>query len=417
MEKEKNFKSNFIWNILGTGLNAFTSFFFLIAVTRINGITDAGIFTLAYSTACILYVIGTYAGRVFQVTEANKEITNKDFIFNRFLSCLLMMLLTVAFVLLKRYNLYKSSIFILLSFYKCLEAFSDVLYGVLQKNDLLNKVGKSYFIKALLSIIAFIAVDILTHNLIASCVTAILLWIVVIATYDLTNIRGLVEFKENININNVLGIFKNGFFVFIITFLGLYIMNAPKYAIDNYLTEDIQAIFGIIVMPATIMGLVGQFLIHPFLNSIVKLYNEHDIKGLNKLVLKIILYIVVFGVVASILAYFLGIPVLNLVYGIDLNGYQLQLVAIIIASTLYNIGVIYSSVLTTIRHTFVQFIIYVIVSIFALITSNIFTLNIGIEGSVLAYFLIMFLQFIFYLVVTNVILNRKIINDNNEKVI
>lgn len=77
LEKEKNFKSNFIWNIVGTGFNAFNSLFFLVAVTRINGVNDAGIFTIAYSTACILYVIGVYAGRVFQVTETNKNINNK----------------------------------------------------------------------------------------------------------------------------------------------------------------------------------------------------------------------------------------------------------------------------------------------------------------------------------------------------
>lgn len=408
MEKDKNFKSNFIWNILGTGLNAFTSFFFLIAVTRINGINDAGIFTIAFSTACILYVIGVYAGRVFQVTETDKEVKDKEYIINRLISCLLMMIITVGFVLIKTYDLYKSSIFILLSLYKCLEAFSDVLYGVLQKNDLLNKVGKSYFIKAVSSIVVFILVDIITHNLIISCASIIALWILTIIFYDIRNIKKLVDFKANINMNNVLKIFKNGFFVFTISFLGLYIMNAPKYAIDSYLTEDIQAIFGIIVMPATIMGLIGQFLIHPYLNTIVKLYNEKDSKGLNKLILKIIGYIFAFGIFASIVAYFLGIPVLNLVYGIDLNGYELHLVAIIIASTLYNIGVIYSSVLTTIRYTLVQFIIYTVVSIFALIISNILTIQSGITGSVIAYFLIMLLQFISYVIVTNILLRKEL---------
>lgn len=412
MEKETNFKSNFIWNILGTGLNAFTSFFFLIAVTRINGINDAGIFTIAYSTACILYVIGVYAGRVFQVTEADKEVKDKEYIFNRLISCLIMMIITIGFVLIKGYNLYKSSVFILLSLYKCLEAFSDVLYGILQKNDLLNKVGKSYFIKAASSIVVFILVDIITHNVIVSCVAIILLWVLTIIFYDIKNIKNLIDFKEKVNMNNVLKIFKNGFFVFAISFLGLYIINSPKYAIDSYLTEDIQAIFGIIVMPATIMSLIGQFLIHPYLNTIVKLYNDKDFKGLNKLILKIISYIFGFGVLASVAAYFLGIPVLNLVYGIDLNGYELHLVAIIVASTLYNIGVIYSSVLTTIRHTLIQFIIYAVVSIFALIISNVLTIQSGITGSVIAYFLIMALQFISYVVVTNVLL-RKVFAKSN----
>ena len=79
MEKSLNFRKNFIWNILGTSFNAFNSLFFMIAVTRINGLEDAGVFTLAFSTACILYMIGIYAGRIYQVTDSDKIITNKDF--------------------------------------------------------------------------------------------------------------------------------------------------------------------------------------------------------------------------------------------------------------------------------------------------------------------------------------------------
>lgn len=419
MEKGKNFKSNFIWNIIGTGLNAFNSFFFLIAVTRLNGINDAGIFTLAFSTACILYVIGVYAGRVFQVTDSDGKATDKEYIINRIISCLLMMIITIIFVIIKNYNFYKSSIFILLSFYKCLEAFSDVLYGIMQKNDILNKVGKSYFIKGFISIIGFIAVDALTHNLILSCATIIMIWIFIIVFYDIKNIKNIVDFKNKAKIDNVLKIFKSGFFVFGITLLSLYIMNAPKYSIDSFLTEDIQAIFGIIVMPATIMGLIGQFLIHPYLNEIVRLYKEKNKKALNKLILKIIAYISGFGIIAAIASYLLGVPVLNLVYGINLNGYQIHLVAIIIASTLYNIGVIYSSVLTTVRCTFIQFIIYTAVSVFALISSDVFTMKQGINGAVMAYFAIMFLQFLSYVVITNILLNKIVkkekIREGDEK--
>ena len=72
--EKNNFKKCFIWNLLGTGFNAFNSLFFLIIVTRINGLENAGIFTIAFSTACILYAVGLYSGRIYQVTEQNKTI-------------------------------------------------------------------------------------------------------------------------------------------------------------------------------------------------------------------------------------------------------------------------------------------------------------------------------------------------------
>ena len=125
MEKENvQFRKNFIWNVLGTGLNAFNSLFFMIIVTRLNGVDQAGIFTIAFSTACIIYFVGVYAGRIYQVTELNKEITDKEFIVNRSISTILMLILVILFSVIRGYNLYKSTMFLLLTLYKALEAFT-----------------------------------------------------------------------------------------------------------------------------------------------------------------------------------------------------------------------------------------------------------------------------------------------------
>ena len=400
MEKENvQFRKNFIWNVLGTGLNAFNSLFFMIIVTRLNGVDQAGIFTIAFSTACIIYFVGVYAGRIYQVTELNKEITDKEFIVNRSISTILMLILVILFSVIRGYNLYKSTMFLLLTLYKALEAFSDVLYGILQKNDRLEIVGKSFFMKALFSVILFFIIDYITKNMITSTISIIV--------FDFKNVLKFVDLKTKVKKENILKIFKSGFFTFAISFLGVYILNAPKYAIDSFLAENYQTIFGIIVMPATVIGLVAQFLIHPYLNKIVELYKNRDLKNLNKLILKLIFMIVAFGIISSLLAYFLGPEVLGLVYGIDLKVYRIGLLIIIISATLYTIGVIYSSVLTAVRETFSQFIAYII------ICSNILTKQKEMNGAVIAYFAIMALQFIIYTTYTNIKL-RKIFNKEEE---
>ena len=390
MEKNTQFKKNFLWNILGTSLNAFTSLFYMIIVTRVNGVDNAGIFTIAFSTACILYVIGIYAGRIYQVTEPNKEITDKDYIINRLLSIFLMILFVILFCLIKKYTILKSIIFILLTIFKSIEAFSEVIYGILQKNEKLEIVGKSLCLKSICSVLIFAITDIITQNMAISIVSIIIIWIVILFTYDIKNSKEYIDFSGKVNIQNVNKIFKSGFFTFAISFLGLYILNAPKYA----------------VMPATVIGLVAQFLIHPYLNQILDFYNKKDMKNLNKLIMKLIYMILGFGAISSLLAYFLGPEVLGLIYGIDLNSYRVGLLIIIISATLYTIGVIYSSILITIRETFSQFIIYIIVAIFALITSNICTKLNNINGAIVAYFMIMSLQFLSYFIYTNIKLKK-----------
>ena len=402
MEKELQFRKNFIWNILGTGFNSFNSLFFMIIVTRINGVDEAGIFTIAFSTACILYSIGIYAGRIYQVTELNYKIKDKDFIVNRIITCLSMFIFLILFCAFRNYDLEKSIIFLLLTIYKGLEAFSDVIYGVLQKNEKLEFVGKSLFLKSLFSIAIFIIVNLITKNIIFSTISMIIVCIVIIAFYDFRKVYPYLDLKIKVNWKNVINIFKKGFFIFAISFLGMYVLNAPKYSIDTYLTNDLQTIFGIIVMPATVIGLVAQFLIHPYLNQIVFLYKSRELKKLQNLLLKIIGMVVIFGIFATILGYTLGTQILGFIYGIDLSMYKIGLAIIIISGTLYTIGTICSSILTTVRETFSQFIIYMVVSIFAYIISEIATKAIGLNGAIIAYFLIMAVQAISYFTYTKI---------------
>lgn len=402
MEDTKQFRKNFIWNVLGTGLNAFNSLFFMITVTRINGLDKAGIFTIAYSTACIIYVLGIYAGRIYQVTEPDKNITNKEYVINRIITVILMSVVVLIFGVIRGYDKYKILVFFLLTLFKSIEAFSDVLYGILQKENKLDLVGKSLFVKSLSSIILFIIVDCFTKNIVISIVSIIAVWMIYLLLYDFRKTNDFLLFKEKVNWKNVFIIFKRGFTTFAIAFLGIYIINAPKYAIDNYLPNNIQTIFGIIVMPATVVSLVAQFLIHPFLNQILKNYEQGKLKEVKKIMYKLICALLLFGIIAAVVAYAIGTQVLGLLYGLDLTKYKIELLTIIIASTLYTIGIIHSSVLTTVRETFSQFIIYIIISIFTLIVSNVFTKNWNLDGAVWAYLATMALQFILYLIYTNV---------------
>ena len=411
MEEKKLLRKNFIWNILGTGLNAFTSLFFLVAVTRINGLEEAGVFSIAYATACILYMIGIYAGRIFQVTETNKKISNKDFIVNRCITCVLMIILVLGFVLIKGYSFYKIIIFILVTLFKMLEAFSDCLYGILQKNEKLYKVGVSYFIKALLSTIAFIVIDIITKNIIISVISIIVIWLVMIILYDCRYIKEYIK-NEKINKESIAYIFKKGFFIFAIAFIGIYIVNASKYSIDSYLSEDMQTIYGIIIMPATVMALVAQFIIHPFINRF-KEYNENkEYKKILKGTEIITLVILGIGIVAAGCGYLIGIPVLELIYGVELGSYRIALAFIILAATLYNMAIIYQSILVTLRVNISQFILHIIVAISALILGNILTIKNGIYGAITAYCIVMLIYYVLYNVLEKVLLFKR---DKNEK--
>ena len=255
-----NTKKNFLWNTIGSTVNAAISLFFMIAVTRINGSDEAGIFTFAFSTSCLLQVIGLYSGRAYQVTERDKRLSDTDFIYNKIFCCIIMLVCSVLFIVIRGYTLYKATVIILLVIYKLIEAFIESLYAIIQRNNELYKVGISLLIKAILSTVLFILIDLLTQNLLFSILSIIFSYFIVMMFYDIRNVKKTNYKKLKFNKKNVFIIFKLGIWTFLITLLTQYIINASKYSIDSYLNNNSQTIYGIILMPATLVILCGQFL-------------------------------------------------------------------------------------------------------------------------------------------------------------
>lgn len=411
MDSEKKlFLKNFIWNSLGTGINSFNSLFFLIIVTRVNAIQTAGIFSIAYATATILYTLAMYSGRLCQVTDIKNKIKDKDYIVTRIITCIVMLIGGAGFLAIKQYSGFKTTIFALLAIFKGLEAFSDILYGVMQKNDLLYKSGQSLSLKGFIGIVGFLIVDLITRDLRLACLAVILVNIAILIVFDYFMIsKKLINSEEKIIKENVLSIIKSEFFVFVNSFAGIYILNAPKYAIDNFLTEDIQAIYGYIMMPATVMTLFTQFIVMPFLGKLKDMYEKNELKEIEKVTLKIKLIVIAFGAFAVLAAFLLGPEFLGLIYGLDLTAYRMNLCVIIGSYIFYAISYINLVTLTTIRHTFIQFVIYVISMIVAFLGSNILVgnLNFGINGATFSCTTTLAFQFVLYTIATKVIMYKE----------
>lgn len=387
-------KKNFIWNLLGVTINAFISLFLMVIVTRINGVSDAGIFTFAFSLACLLFTIGIFAGRTFQVTD-NKDCTSYDYLFHRGICVGVMLLIAIACVFFYNYSGKKSLVILLLCTLKAQEAFCDTVYGIFQNNGHLYKAGFSMFMKATLGIIVFCITDYVTGSLIISCLLINLVWLSIFLIYDLKNLKIEIVCRRFTPLNG-LNLFKRGRFAFLFNFLLIYIVNAPKYAMDNYLSNDLQAVLGIILMPATLISLCGQYLLNPFLNNMKEKYKEKDQKSFEKIIKNMGLILLGLGVCAIAAMNWIGINIMELVYSVELKKYSRNIYLIIIGGILYATTTILSTALTTMRKTFIQFIANAGVAVIGLIGSHICIKMYAINGASMIYFIIMLSQCLVY---------------------
>lgn len=395
-----NDKKNVIWNIIGASANAFNSLFFAIVVTRIYGINDAGIFTYCYATACLLYMIGVYEGRTFQVTDISNKNSDTDYIYHRIITCAIMMIVTLMFTIIKGFEPYKLGIFVTLCLFKCIEAFAESIYAIVQKNKQLYKVGISMFIKSVIALVLFTIINLITKNLLIACISIVIVNIVFLILYDFKNIKEIRITRTKISKKSIINLFKIGFFTFALTFLGNYLINVSRYAIDDKLTDDMQTIFGIIIMPASLMGLLGQYIIQPALIKISKYIKDKNYTNLRNIFMKLIGINFALGVLIVICAYILEVPILEIIYGIELKPYFIEMIIIVVGSILYSLSTILSAILIAMRKTGMQTLMYFITAIVSTIMAYTLVVNIKIKGASITYFFTMFIISTLFLIYT-----------------
>ena len=118
--------------------------------------------------------------------------------------------------------------------------------------------------------------------------------------------------------------------LFIAAYLVMYIGNAPKYAIDKVMPSEAQACFTYIFMPVFVISLLSQFVYQPVISKLAMLWNQSRLQEFNKLIFRQVGLILVLSAAAVIGGYLLGIPVLSLIYGVNLDEYKTALVILLL---------------------------------------------------------------------------------------
>ena len=194
--------------------------------------------------------------------------------------------------------------------------------------------------------------------------------------------------------------------VFIISFITVFIVNIQKYVIDQYLIDDLQAVFGIIIMPASFMGLLGQYIIQPSLTKMSDAIKNKRHDELSKIIKTLILLVLTAGILVFAVAWFLEVPVLKLVYGIELEPYFVSMMIIIFGSILYSLSFVLSAILIAMRRTMGQTIVYTIVSIISTIMAYALVNKIQIIGASMTYTCTMALMAIAFLIYTVICMKK-----------
>ena len=390
-------KKNFVWNIIGLSFSAFVSLFLLIIVKRINGIDTAGIFTYAFSLCCLFFIASNFYSRTFQVSEYKREYSFNDYFISRVIFNFFSFIFVILFSIISGFDKYKLLVIGLIMVYKCIESICDSIFGQIQIEGNLYKTGISYTLKSVLGIIAFLIIDIYTKDLLLSITGLFIVSLIILFIYDIPSLENKFP-KLNFNKDKFIKLMIITFPVFIYTFLQNYLTNSQKMIMTYFIDNKMQTIFGILIMPATMLLLVGNYIIMPFINDLTDKYKNKKYKEFDRVVNKICISVFAIGLVCVLIAYLIGIPVLNFIYNIDLYEYRLMLVVILLGAIFNSIIMVLSNILTILTINKKQTIIYIIMSAIATLITVFMAYNYKIIGLCYSYLITFVSLFLIYYV-------------------
>lgn len=245
-----------------------------------------------------MLTVGMFEVRPFQSTDIYKQFSFPQYFSFRILTCLLMLVCSVGYVLLNGFTSEKAWVVLLLCVLKCAEAFCDVFNGQAQQNERLDIAGFSLSVRVCLYCGAFLLALLITGNLLIACAVMAVSALVWLILFDAKTGKYFEKCGLDFQKTSVLGLFKACFPLFLASFLMMYISNALKFAVDAYLPDAYQTYYGILFMPASVINLFSLFAFRPLLTKLTAMWNENRRKAFLLTVFKLVLWILFVTAVA-----------------------------------------------------------------------------------------------------------------------
>lgn len=382
-------RNSFLWNMVGSMLMAFQSVIMLMILTRVLGLVDAGIFTIAFANANLFLNIGKYGMRNFQVSDVKRQFSFADYKVSRIITVMAMLLTSIGYTLYtsyeNSYSIEKTQIIIWMCLFKIVDAVEDIYHGYYQQENRLDVASKCLALRMFSTILVFSLGLIIFKNQLVALIISTILTTVLFLLFTKWTINGFQISSKKCNKENVILLLKLCFPLFAGAFLSFYIGNAPKYAIDATLSDELQACYGFIAMPVFVIGLLNSFIFNPMLYKMTQLWDSGKTK---KFVTQTVIQSGIIFLITIICmggAYFLGIPVLSWLYNTELSPYKTELLILLLGGGFLGFSGLLNAFITIIRCQKWIMWGYVLIAILAFLFSNPIVEMHGMLGAAILY--------------------------------
>lgn len=386
---------DYLWNTIGIGAWGMVFPFLTIVATQLAGAEQAGMFSMAFVVGTLLMIIANFGVRTYQVSDVDERHSFKDYQINRWITCVLMVAIGVAYCSIRGYDSTMFYISMGVYLYKMVDGLADVYEGRLQQVDKLYLAGISQAIRSVAALVVFSILLFITRNMIVAsfgmAIAAAATFVVV--TLPLT----LLETPRSRAASpaSIGQLFKNCAPLFVALFLYAVIDNMPKFVMEGTLSYDNQLYFNALYFPAQGILLTVQLVYKPLLVRMANVWNDPaKRRRFDLIIVGILLLIVAVTVVNVLVMGWIGLAIMSFLYGIDFEQFRgLCFIMLAAGGVTAAIDFLYQ-VITVMRRQKDVMKLYIITLGFSLFVPVLLVMFTGLPGAAISYLIVMTILFV-----------------------
>lgn len=184
---------NFGWALGGSLIYAACQWGMIVAFAKFGNTVMVGQFSLGLAIATPILMFTNLQLRWVQATDASGQYSFPEYFSLRGTMTLLAMVIITAVALIGNHERATTKVVLAVGCAKCLEAVSDVIYGLFQSKDRLDQIGKSQMLRGTLSVSALALTLYLTKDPFPSVEALAAAWLLVLLTFDVRRARRFAD--------------------------------------------------------------------------------------------------------------------------------------------------------------------------------------------------------------------------------
>ena len=385
---------DYLLNTLGLGAWGVLFPVLSIVATQLAGAEQAGMFSMAFTTATLMLYVGNYGMRTYQVSDIDEADSFASYQVHRLITCAVMLLICWLWCTVRNYDQTMTLITWGAFGFRVIDALADTYEARLQQMDKLYLSGISQAVRAVLGIVVFSILLFVTHSLVVACLG---MAIAAIASFVLLTLPlALMETPKSrgIDLFEVQELFVECFPAFAAQFLFGLIETMPKFAMEGVLPYEDQVYFNAIYFPAQSILMIVGFVYKPQLVRIANVWADRTRRGRFDLIVIAMLAVSLVVTLGMLLVFgMVGVWLNGVMYGVDFEPFRTAQYLMIVAGGLSAAIDFLYQIITVLRRQAAATVLYLVAFVVVAIASFVLVRVVGFNGAVWSYLAVMVVLF------------------------